>query len=161
VFSCQDFIDNWLLLSRKLLNQGYLLIQHQFESFTVATMTCFTITEYLCCNVSRICYTYRKHYRSVPLSWLIAEFVARIALQVPLVEQELLTILEYLRSFSVLVGKYFVDHCLSFCLCPCPFGICYIDLRILMAPFGIVMLFLLFVNMFSVMNIGEILLTCD
>jgi hypothetical protein len=25
------------------------------------------------------------------------------------VEQELLTILEYLRSFSVLVGKYFVD----------------------------------------------------
>jgi hypothetical protein len=77
------------------------------------------------------------------------------------VKQELLTILEYLRSFSVLVGKYFVDHCLSFCLCPCPFGNCYIDLRILMAPFGIVMLFLLFVNMFSVMNIGEILLTCD
>ena len=32
-------------------------------------------------------------------------------------------------------------------------------LRVLMAPFGIFKLFLLFVNMFSVMNIGEILLT--
>jgi hypothetical protein len=50
-------------------------LQKQIESFSekvvllekherkyniyVATMTCFTITEYLCRNVPRICYTYR------------------------------------------------------------------------------------------------------
>ena len=47
--------------------------------------------------------------RSFPLSWLIGRFVTRIALWVPLVEQELLTLFEYLSSFSILLGIVLLD----------------------------------------------------
>ena len=50
--SYQDFFDIGLLVTRKLLNQGFLLVKlfqsHHFESFMVATMTWLTVMEYLC-----------------------------------------------------------------------------------------------------------------
>ena len=48
--SYQDFLDRGLLLERKLLNQGFLLVKlsHHFENVTVAPMTWSTVMEYLC-----------------------------------------------------------------------------------------------------------------
>jgi hypothetical protein len=40
--SCQDFLNSALLLTRKLLNQGFLLVKLKL-SFTVATMTWLTV----------------------------------------------------------------------------------------------------------------------
>jgi hypothetical protein len=48
--SYHDFLDRGLLLTRKLLNQGFLYWSsgsHHFESFTVTTMTWLTVAEYL------------------------------------------------------------------------------------------------------------------
>ena len=67
----------------------------------------------------------RKHFRSFPHSRLITGLVTRLTRRVPLVEQELLTILEHLSSPPVFSGVRltrssvlyvcFVDRCLSFC----------------------------------------------
>ena len=48
--SYQDFLDRGLLLTRKLLNQGFLLVKlkSSLRNFTVATMTWLTVMEYLC-----------------------------------------------------------------------------------------------------------------
>jgi hypothetical protein len=85
-------------------------------------------------DLSRICSTCRKTPRSVPHSWLITRFVTTATRRLPPVEQELLTIPEYLRSPSVFNGVRvtislvlcvcFVDHCLSFC--PFSFGHCVV-----------------------------------
>ena len=46
--SYHDFLDRGLLLTRKLLNQGFLLVtlvgSHHFKSFTVTIMTLLTFT---------------------------------------------------------------------------------------------------------------------
>ena len=70
--------------------------------------------------------------RFFPHSWLITGFVNRLTQWVPLVEQELLTILWHLSSppsfsgihviRSVVLCVCFVDRCLS--LCPFSFGHC-------------------------------------
>ena len=54
--SYQDFFDRGLLLTRKLLNQGFQLVKlkSSHESFTVATMTWLTVMEYLCHKWPRI-----------------------------------------------------------------------------------------------------------
>jgi hypothetical protein len=61
---CQDFRDRGLLLTRKLLNQGLLLVSwnYHFESFTVAIMTRLIAMEYLRHKWPRICSTCRKHF---------------------------------------------------------------------------------------------------
>ena len=53
-----------VVLTRKLLNQGFLLVQlkSRFEILTVATMTCLTAMTYLCHNGRRICSTCGKHF---------------------------------------------------------------------------------------------------
>jgi hypothetical protein len=63
--------------------------------------------------------------RSFPHLWLITGFVTRLTRWVPLVEQELLTLLEHLSSpqifrvvrvtQSLVLCVCFVDRCLSFC----------------------------------------------
>jgi hypothetical protein len=60
----QDFLERGFVLTRKLLNQGFLLVQlkSHFESLAVATMTCFTAMEYMCHNGRRICSTCGKHF---------------------------------------------------------------------------------------------------
>jgi hypothetical protein len=64
--------------------------------------------------------------RYFPRSWLITGFVTRLTRRVSLVEQELLTLLEYLCSLpifsevrvtrSLVLYVCFVDRCLSFCI---------------------------------------------
>jgi hypothetical protein len=55
----EDFLERGLVLTRKLLNQGFLLVQWKshFES-----LTCFTAMEYMCHNGRRICSTSGKHF---------------------------------------------------------------------------------------------------
>ena len=126
-----------LLLTRKLLNQGFLVVKlkSSLRSFTVATMTWLTAMEYLRHKWPRICSTCLKHlFRSFPRSWLITGFVTRLTRRVPLAEQELPTLPEHLSSPPVFSGVRvtrslvlyvcFVDHCLSFC--PFSFGHCVV-----------------------------------
>ena len=58
--SYHDFLDRGLLLIKKLLNQGFPLVQWKpsFRHFTVATMTWLTRTE----SMSQICSICRKHF---------------------------------------------------------------------------------------------------
>ena len=52
--SYQDFLNRWLMLTSKLLNQGFLVL-NLFESFTVTIFTWLTVTEYLYLRWPRIC----------------------------------------------------------------------------------------------------------
>jgi len=81
--------------------------------------------------------------RSFSNSWLIIGFVTRLTRQVPLVEQELLTLPEHLSSPPVFSGVRvtrslvlcvcFVDRCLYFFFWPlCCLFFC--DIRILITP---------------------------
>ena len=63
--SCHDFLDRGLLLTRKLLNQGLLVVK-LLKTFTsklcaVATVTWLTAMEYLCHKWPRICSVCRNH----------------------------------------------------------------------------------------------------
>ena len=85
-----------------------------------------------------------------PHSWLITGFVIRLTQRVPLVEQELLTLPEHMRSRPVFSGipvprsldwcVCFVDRCLS--SCPFCFGHCVFCSSSNYGLFGIVNLFL-------------------
>ena len=109
---------------------------------TVATMTWLIAMEYLCRKWPRICSTCRTTSRSFPHWWVINGCATRLTGQVPLVEQELLTIPEHLRSppvstgvrvtRSLVVCLCFVDRWLSFFF----WSLCYLsfDLRILITP---------------------------
>ena len=104
-------------------------------------MTRLTVMEYMCHQWLRICFT----LLSFPHSWLITGFLTRITRRVPLVEQELFTLLVHLRlppffsgnriTRSLVLCVCFVDRCLSLCtffswpLCCLSF-----DLRILITP---------------------------
>jgi hypothetical protein len=121
--SYQDFLDRGLLLTRKLLNQGFLLIKLKSSLHAKVLRSPpwlgWPHMEYLCHKWPQICST-------CPHSWLITGFVTRLTRRVPLVEQELLTFPpEHLSSHPVLSGVRvtrslvlcvcFVDRCLSFC----------------------------------------------
>ena len=62
--SYQDFFDRALLLTRKLLNQWFLLVKlkSSLRKFTVVTMSWLTAMEYLCHKWPRICSTCRKYF---------------------------------------------------------------------------------------------------
>jgi hypothetical protein len=124
----QDFLDRVLLLTRKLLNQGFLLImlKSSLWNVTIATMTWLTIMECLGHKWPWICSTCRKH---IPvLSSFITGFtgfVARLTRRVSLMEQKLITLQVHLNSppvfsevrfiRSLVLYVYFVDRCLPFC----------------------------------------------
>jgi hypothetical protein len=55
--SYQDFLARGLLLTRKLLNQGFLLVKLKSSLRNEATMTWLTVMEYLCHKWPRICST--------------------------------------------------------------------------------------------------------
>ena len=119
--SYQDVLDRGLLLTRKLLNQGFLLVKSSFRKIYGRHHD--LVDRY------GICFTNDHEY--VPLvvntspSFLIHGFVTRLARRVSLVEQELLTLLGQPSSPPVFSGvrvtRYlvlyvvFVDRCLSFC----------------------------------------------
>ena len=62
--SYQDFLDKGLLLTRKLLNQGFLLVKLKslLRILYGPLMTWLTVMEYLCHKWPRICSTCRKHF---------------------------------------------------------------------------------------------------
>jgi hypothetical protein len=109
-------------------------------------MTWLTVMEYLCHKWLRICSSCRKHFPFLSSFTAYRGFVTRLKQRVPLVEQELLTLPEYLNSSSVFSGVRvarslvvcvcFVDRFLSFCpfsfwpLC-CLF---FFDIQILITP---------------------------
>jgi hypothetical protein len=116
--------DRGLLLTRKLLHQGFLLVKlkSSLRKFYGRHHDWVDVMEYLWHKWSRICST----IRSFPRSWLIAGFLTRVTRRVPLVGQELLNILEHLCSAPlppvlsrVRVTRSlvlcFVDHCLTLC----------------------------------------------
>jgi len=72
---------------------------HHFESFTFATMTWWTVMEYLCnkwINEHGYGPLDVNTSRSFPHSWLITRFITRLTQRVSLVKQELLTLPEHL-----------------------------------------------------------------
>ena len=110
--SYHGFLERGLLLTRKLLNQGFFLVKlksslrkfygrHGYVRFVVNTS------------------------RSFPHSRLITGFVTRLTWRMSLVEQELLTLPEHLSSppvhsgvrvtWSLVLYVCFVDRCLSLC----------------------------------------------
>ena len=73
--SDHDFLDRELLLTKKLLNKGFLVAKrvrksHHFESFMVATITWLTVTEYKCHKWPRICSVCRN-YNLVVYSFMV------------------------------------------------------------------------------------------
>ena len=120
--SYQDFFDRGLLLTRKLLNQGFQLVKLK----SALSESC------LGWSLWNICVTNDHGYvplvvstsRSFPHSWLITGFVAILTRRMPLVEHELLTLPENMSSppvfswfrvtRSLVLCVYFVDRCLSF-----------------------------------------------
>jgi hypothetical protein len=114
---------------------------HYFESFTFATMTWWTVMEYLCNKWTRIWST----SRSFPHWWLITRFIDRLTRRIPLVEPELLTLPEHLSSPPVFnwvswysIFSFLCLLCRSlFVLLSFFFGycvVCFFELRILTTP---------------------------
>ena len=118
--SYQDFLDRGLLLRRKLLNQGFLLVKLK-SSLRKFSGRHHDLVDRYGISVSQITTS-----RSFPHSRPITGFVTRLTRRVPLVEQELLTLPEHLSSppgfqwgscYSIFSFIYicFIDRCLSFC----------------------------------------------
>ena len=109
--SYPDFLDRGLLLTRKLLSQEFLLVKlksslRKFYGRHHDLVDCYGIyvtNDYgyvpLVANTSR----------SFPHLWFITGFITRLTRRVPLVEQELLTLPEHLRSPQFLVGFVLLD----------------------------------------------------
>ena len=123
-------IDRVLLLTRKLLNQGFLLVKLKSSLRKIYGCHHDLVGRYgisvspLVVNTSR----------SFPHSRLITGFVTRITRRVPLVKQELFTLPEHPSSPPVFSGVRvtrslvlcvcFVDRCLS--ICTFSFGHCVV-----------------------------------
>jgi hypothetical protein len=157
--SYQDFLDKGLLLTKKLLNQGFLLVK--LKSSLRKFYGCHQRLGWPLWN---ICVT-NDHgyvplvvntYRSFPRSWLITVCVTRLTRRVSLVEQELLTLPEHLSSPPVFSGVRVTRSLWGSCysifsfigmLCWSLFVLLYFffwplcclfffDIRILIAPFS-------------------------
>ena len=142
----QDFLDRGLLLTRKPLNQWFLLVKlklslrkfygrhHDLVDRYGISVSQMTIYVPLVINISR----------SFPHSWHITGFVSRLTRRVPLVEQELLTLPVHLSSPPIFSGirvtrSFVYVFCrslfvlLSFFFLPLCY-LSYFDLRILITP---------------------------
>ena len=95
--SYQDSLDRGLKLTRKLLNQGFLLVK-----LKSSLRKCYG-------RHHELVDSYGISSRSSPSLWLITGFVTRSTRRVSLVEQELLTLPEYLSSPPVLEGCVLFD----------------------------------------------------
>ena len=134
--SYQDFLDRELLLTRKLLNQGFLLVK-----LKSSLRKFYGRRHDLIDRPWNICVVNTS--RSFPHSWLITGVVTRLTRRVPLVEQELLTLPEQLSSPPGFIGVR-VTRSLVLCVCfvfvVCPFSVwplcClfFFDIPILSTP---------------------------
>jgi hypothetical protein len=106
--SYQDFLDRWLLLTRKLLNQGFLLVKLKSLLWNVYGHHHDLVDPYVI--------SVTNDYRYVPLvvntsqffphSWLNTGFVTRLTRRMIPVEQELLTLPKHLNSLPVFSGVH-------------------------------------------------------
>ena len=139
------FMNRGLLLTRKLLNQGFLLIMLK-SSLRKINGRHHDLVDQLW----NICVTNDRGYapfvvntsRFFPHSWLISGFVSRLTRRVPLVEQGIanpcvapectpvFSGVRVIRSFDLCVC--FVDRCLYFWPLHC---LSFFDLLILITPF--------------------------
>jgi hypothetical protein len=140
-----------LPITRKLLNQGFLLVKLK------SSLRKFYGRHHDLVDRYGISVTNGHGYvplvvntsHSFPRSQLITRFVTRWTRRVPLVKQELLTLPEHPSSSSVFSGvpvlyACFADRCLSFCTFSFGHRRCllFFDIRILIAPLVIFKLFL-------------------
>ena len=145
--SFQDFLDRELLLTRKLLNQGFL-----FGKVEVITSKIWRSPPWLGWPLWNICVTNDHGYvplvvstsRFFPHSQRTTGFVTRLTRRVPLVEQALLTLRStwvrprFLVGF-VLLDLYIYMYVLLIVVCPFVFflPLCcmfFFDIRFLIAP---------------------------
>ena len=93
--SYQDFLDRGLLVTRKLLNQGFLLVKlkSSLRKFDLVDRYGISVSQ-MTTDVSLVVNT----SRSFPHSRLITGFVTRLTQRVPLVEQELITLPEHILN---------------------------------------------------------------
>jgi hypothetical protein len=110
--SYQDFLDRGLLLTRKLLNQGFLLVKlktslRKFYGRHHELVNRYGISVSLVVNTSR----------SFPPSWLITGFVTRLTRRVSLLEQELFTLPELLSSPPLVFSGVRLTPSLVLCVC--------------------------------------------
>ena len=95
--SYPDLLDRGLLLTRKLLNQGFLVI-----TLMSSLRKCYGRSPWLDWPLRNICVTDDHGYAPLVVSTLrsfpIACFVTRVTRRVSLVEQDMLTPLEHLSS---------------------------------------------------------------
>ena len=154
--SYQDFLDRGLLLTRKLLNQVFLLVKlkSSLRKFCgrhhdLVNRYGISVSQMTTDNVPLVVST----SRSFPNSRLITGFVTRLTWRVPLVEQELFTLPEHLSSHLVFNGVrvtrslvlYVCFFRSLFVLCTFSFGhcvVCSLIYRFSLPPFGIIKLFL-------------------
>ena len=104
--SYQDFLYRGWLLTRKLLNQGFL-----FAKLKSSLRRFYGLHHVLVDRYRTSVTNYHGYiplvvntFRSFPHSWFIIEFVTRLTQRVSLVEQELLTIPEHLGPPPVFSG---------------------------------------------------------
>jgi hypothetical protein len=110
--SYQDFLERGLLLTRKLLNQVFLLVKlksslRQFYCRHSDLVDRYGIS--VSTNDHGYVPLFANTSRSFPHSWLITGFVTRLTRRVPIVEQQLLTLPEHLNSPRFLVGFVLLD----------------------------------------------------
>jgi hypothetical protein len=91
-----------LLLTMKLMNQGFLLIKLKSSFWKFYCLYHELIDDGYVPLVVAIS-------RFFPHSWLITDFVTRLTRRVPLVEEELLTLSKHLSSPALLVGFVLLD----------------------------------------------------
>ena len=101
-------ISCFCIVVRCIIIQSWLSWRHHFEHFTVATKNWLTVMECQCHKWPRIYSTCRKHF-PVLSSFMTYHRATRLTRRVPLVEQELLTLLENLSSPPILVGFVIFD----------------------------------------------------
>ena len=112
--SFQDFLGRWLLLTRKLLNQGFLLVKSSLrklygrhhdlvDRYGISVLT----------NDHGYVPLVLNTFRFFPHLWLITEFVTRLTRRGPHVEQKMFTLPGYLSSPWILVGFTLLDCYIS------------------------------------------------
>jgi hypothetical protein len=139
--SCHDFRDRGLPLTRKLLNQGFLLIKLKSSLLQSPPWLGWPLWNFCVANDHGYIPLLNTS-RSFPHAWLFTGFLTILTWRVPLVEQEMPTLSEHLSASPVFSGVpvrvnrslvlcvCFVDRCLSFW----PLCCLFFDIRIMITP---------------------------
>jgi hypothetical protein len=104
-----DFLDRELLLTRKLLNQGFPVdkLKSSLRKFFGRQDNLVNHCDTSVTNDHRYVLLVVITIRSCPRSWLFTGFITKATRRVPLMEQELLTLSEHMSSSPVFSGVYF------------------------------------------------------